>query len=89
MIAVHRADLRLVSLLSLKKDKQCEPRPTGHDSLTDLELYEQVAELLLLEKSRDATVRVSELRVRRMQLFDGLRPHLRPGRGCAGRRCRG
>jgi hypothetical protein len=73
-IAVHRADLRLVSLLSLKKVKHCSPRSTGHQSMTDLELYELVAELLSQENSKDTTLRVSELRTRRMQLLDKLRP---------------
>jgi hypothetical protein len=72
--AVHQADLRLLSLLSLKKDRHCLPRPTGHEAMTDLELYERVAALLDQERSQDSSGHTADLRAQRMQLLDKLRP---------------
>jgi hypothetical protein len=72
--AVHRADLRLVSLLSLKKGRNCLAQPTGHEAMTDLELYERVTALLDQEKAQDSSAHKTDLRVQRMQLLDKLRP---------------
>lgn len=73
--AVHRADLRLVSLLALKKDRHCLPRPTGHEAMTDLELYEQVSALLAEEKKKNPPGYTADLRAQRMQLLDKVRPN--------------
>jgi hypothetical protein len=73
--AVHRADLRLHSLLSLKKDRHCLPRPTGHEAMTDLDLYEKLAALLDQEKTKESSAHTAELRAQRMQLLDKLRPN--------------
>ncbi len=67
-------DRRLVSLLKLKQDKQCDGSPTAIPGMTDLQLYDTIVELLAEESDKKPGSDVGELRDRRAYLLDKLRP---------------
>jgi hypothetical protein len=68
------ADRRLVSLLKLKHEKDCPANPTAMAGMTDMRMYETVAELLVREEKKDPGTDVGDLRTERTQLLDKLRP---------------
>jgi len=72
--AINSADNRLLSLLKLKQSKRCPARPTRFAGMTDLQLYDRVADLMAEESQKMHTMTVGELRAERMRLLDGLRP---------------
>ena len=68
------ADRRLMSLLKLKDGKRCMALPTAMAGMTDIQLYDTVAELLAREERKDPGTDVGELRAERTRLLDELRP---------------
>jgi len=68
------ADRRLMSLLKLKDDKRCTAHPTAIAGMTDIQMYDTVAELLAREERKDPGTDVGELRAERTRLLDKLRP---------------
>ncbi len=68
------ADRRLVSLLELKHDKECPANPTSMADMTDMRMYEAVADLLAREEKKDAGTDIGDLRSERTRLLDKLRP---------------
>jgi hypothetical protein len=68
------ADRRLLSLLKLKREKECEAIPTSMAGMTDMRMYEAVADLLAREEKNEPGTNIGELRAKRTQLLDKLRP---------------
>ena len=68
------ADRRLLSLLKLKQDRHCDELPTALPEMTDLQMYDAVARLVVQEKEKDAHPDVGALRAERTRLLDKLRP---------------
>ena len=67
------ADKRLLSLLALKQSHACPAHSTAL-AMSDLEMYDTVAKLVVQESAKLPSSPVGELRAERMRLFDGLRP---------------
>jgi hypothetical protein len=72
--ALDGADRRLLSLLKLKQDKQCAERPTALAGVSDLQMHDAVALLLVQESQNQPRPDVGALRAERMRLLDKLRP---------------
>lgn len=68
------ADKRLLSLLHLKQSHACPPRNTATANMSDLQMYDAVANLVTQESAKAPGTPIGELLAERMRLFDGLRP---------------
>jgi hypothetical protein len=68
------ADKRLLSLLQLKQSHSCPPRNTAVANMSDLQMYDTVAKLVVDESAKMPASPVGDLRAERMRLLDGLRP---------------
>lgn len=72
--ALDRADRRLLSLMKLKQGKHCPELPTAIAGMTDLEMHDAVAVLLVQEDQKEKRSNVGALRAERTRLLDKLRP---------------
>jgi hypothetical protein len=71
---LDRADRRLLSLLKLKQSKACPARDTSIANMSDLDMYDKVADLVAQESAKMPSMPIGDLRAERMRLLDGLRP---------------
>lgn len=67
-------DKRLLSLLALKDDKDCEPSPTAIAGMSDLQMHQAVASLVAREDEKLPDDDMKALLAERMRLLDHLRP---------------
>lgn len=67
-------DRRLLSLLKLKKGKECPAAQSRIAGLTDLEMHDSLAALVAQESDKDSAPDFTALLAERTRLLDHLRP---------------